>query len=62
MHAGEAAVVTYRQRAADRPATYLPDLADSLSELAFCLRAIGSRESEASAAAAEAQDIRRRLG
>jgi hypothetical protein len=33
-----------------------------ISELAFCLRAIGCRESEASAAAAEAQDIRRGLG
>ena len=58
---GEAAVMRYRQLAAYKPAHFLPYLADSLSELAGCLRNAGSPETEVAAAAAEASDIRRRL-
>ncbi|HET6188669.1 MAG TPA: hypothetical protein VFE59_16970 [Trebonia sp.] len=61
VYAGEAAVMRYRQWATDMPDRFLPYLADSLSELAGCLRRAGSRETEAAAAAAEASDIRRRL-
>ena len=61
VHAGEAAVMRYRQLATNMPAHFLPYLANSLSELADCLRRAGSRETEAAAAAAEASDIRRRL-
>jgi hypothetical protein len=62
VHAIEAAVMMYRVRAADTPAESLPSLAGSLDELAAHLRKVGSRETEAAVVAAEARDIRRRLG
>lgn len=62
VRASEAAVMMYRVLAADTPASSLPALAKALDKLAAHLGKVGSRETEAAAAAAEARDIRRRLG
>jgi hypothetical protein len=62
VRAREAAVMMYRVLADDTPDSSLPDLAKALDELAASLRKVGSRETEVTAAAAEARDIRRRLG
>jgi tetratricopeptide (TPR) repeat protein len=62
VRAREAAVMMYRVLADDAPDSSLPDLAKALDELAASLRKVGSRETEVTAAAAEARDIRRRLG
>jgi hypothetical protein len=62
VRAGEAAVTMYRVRAADTPAKSLPSLAEALEKLAAHLRKLDSRETEAAVVAAEARDIRRRLG
>ena len=62
IRASEAIVHGYRLDAFDRPARYLPSLANALDELATYLGKVSSREAEAAAAAAEAREIRRQLG
>jgi tetratricopeptide (TPR) repeat protein len=62
VRASEAVVMMYRSLAADEPASSLPALAKALDKLAAYLTKMGSRETEAAVAAAEARDIRRRLG
>lgn len=62
VRACDAVVAMHRALAIDTPASSLPDLAEALDELAAYLGKAGSRETEAASAAAEAQDIRHRLG
>ncbi|RSN29795.1 hypothetical protein DMH12_38765, partial [Streptomyces sp. WAC 04229] len=58
--AAEEAAEIRRRLAQDNPATYEPNLADSLSNLGIRLAETG-RRSEALTAAEEAAEIRRRL-